>query len=518
MCSSTNDNQRDLHRLLEKFDCFGWVPSIRGALSLDLTGQFSNILGDVDCHSVVVKNFNKLTSEQFVAATSLISVNDRKHGDDYDRLFRYFFIGAIHNQKRNQIFLDNYKLCEDKDVKEVLDKEGALLGTLLIKVEQSYNLTEQEVEILTSIKKLEKLKQSYQKDFYEDAVSLAILDCKRKEMKTKWETLENMINNLTKDNGHIIYSFDIFLSRDGILLIKDISSEQSKNTYFQNGTPSDYTQNIPLHRLFKCAMNFIKYLFHYNYHHNIEHDTYLPASNLHPLRNSLDKDFNRIFKHQLDAFMQPITRLKRNNFKQYPIDPNGIICYARAFIQTCYCNGLISKDKKESYNSYLSIQETEINHLTRHHKTQLSTVVLQRNFIFIISAVLALTVAVVKLIGTIIKIPQIEIGENVSNQSVIACISLVFILFLGWGVYEMTYARILKKEFRHQSDKNYIRNIFLRNSNLKKARLSISYILYLWMQERFLSIGKKMYIIFKILLIISTFISVVWIMRYVVLV
>ena len=265
-------------------------------------------------------------------------------------------------------------------------------------------------------------------------------------------------------------------------------------------------------------MNFIKYLFHYNYHHNIEHDTYLPASNLHPLRNSLDKDFNRIFKHQLDAFMQPITRLKRNNFKQYPIDPNGIICYARAFIQTCYCNGLISKDKKESYNSYLSIQETEINHLTRHHKTQLSTVVLQRNFIFIISAVLALTVAVVKLIGTIIKIPQIEIGENVSNQSVIACISLVFILFLGWGVYEMTYARILKKEFRHQSDKNYIRNIFLRNSNLKKARLSISYILYLWMQERFLSIGKKMYIIFKILLIISTFISVVWIMRYVVLV
>lgn len=81
--------RQDLKSLLQYYDSFGWVPTIGGALALDLMGDKSGLFGDVDRFSVVVKNINGLSSERFIAATSLNTVNDRKYGPDY---YRTFFI------------------------------------------------------------------------------------------------------------------------------------------------------------------------------------------------------------------------------------------------------------------------------------------------------------------------------------------------------------------------------------------------------------------------------------------
>lgn len=89
--ASDDNHKRNLQELLKNFDCFGWVPTVGGALSLDIAGQFSCMLGDVDRHFAIFKNYIGLSSEQFITATSLVSVNDRKHGSIYDRNFRYFF-------------------------------------------------------------------------------------------------------------------------------------------------------------------------------------------------------------------------------------------------------------------------------------------------------------------------------------------------------------------------------------------------------------------------------------------
>ena len=66
----------ELQSLVGICDCFGWVPTIRGSLSLDLINDANEILGDVDKYSVEVKNYKNLRSEHYIAATSLLTVND----------------------------------------------------------------------------------------------------------------------------------------------------------------------------------------------------------------------------------------------------------------------------------------------------------------------------------------------------------------------------------------------------------------------------------------------------------
>lgn len=211
MQNSTNSShKRDLRELLKKFDCFGWLPTIRGALSLELTGNFSNILGDVDSHSIVIKNYNGLSSEQYVGATSLASVNDRKHEKKYCRKFRYFFVGSIHNKEHNKSFAEKHNLPDDSNIRRMIDTEGALLGNLFIVVEDSNTLLEEEVSILRKFQEIETLREEYQTDFSIKAESFRVLDSKRRDLVNKWQTLENLITNLPNNAKRFVYSFEIF--------------------------------------------------------------------------------------------------------------------------------------------------------------------------------------------------------------------------------------------------------------------------------------------------------------------
>ena len=77
-----------LEKLISLYDCIAWVPSIRGALSLDLVDNANSILGDVDKYSVKFKRTNGLHSEHYIIASSLLTVNDSKVGRHIVRSFR----------------------------------------------------------------------------------------------------------------------------------------------------------------------------------------------------------------------------------------------------------------------------------------------------------------------------------------------------------------------------------------------------------------------------------------------
>lgn len=384
------------------------------------------------------------------------------------------------------------------------------MGSLVIVLDKSYSLTKEEAEIIKLITGLEEQNKKYQDSFTIKADSLAELDNQRKSMKKTWLSIENKVSDIAKNQNYTSYTFDVFLTRDGILLLNDKTIQKNKITYCEKDTPSDYTTNIPLHRLFKCAMNYIKYLFHNNYHHNIEHDTYLPASNLHPLRKGNNTDFSKVFKHQYDALIQPIIRLKRNSFKQYPIDPSGIICYTKAFVNTCYYNSLISKNDKNRAISYINIQESEINHLTRHHKSLLSSTISNYKIVFIISAVLAMTAAVVKIAEAVIDIPKINIGEHITKENERACTFILLTMFIIFIGYVYTYTIILRKEFKPKTRINLLKRLCLSDSNLDSGKFSNRYIFYLWIQDKYMHYRKKTLAVLKMVVLFISFLLILY--------
>ena len=64
------------HSLIRHYDSIGWIPTIRGCLSLDLIDKAKCILGDVDKYSVRFKQYYGLESAHYLIATSLNTVNE----------------------------------------------------------------------------------------------------------------------------------------------------------------------------------------------------------------------------------------------------------------------------------------------------------------------------------------------------------------------------------------------------------------------------------------------------------
>ncbi len=486
----------NLKPFLNFYDAFGWIPTIRGALSLDLMGNKNKIWGDVDRYAVEFINYRDLSSERFIAATSLHNVSDSKYGEDYVRTFRYFFYATIHNEEDGQKFIDSIKNeVKDEQDKEnintIIDKEGVLLGHLVIVIEDTTRLTDREVRIIKDIKNLQRCKNSYNFQFSVMADSLDELENKRIAMKRIWMNIKNEIEKL-KDDDKRQFDFDVLLTRDGILLLKDCTAKEFRDIYFSEGTASDYTLNIPIHRIFKTAMNFMKYLFHTNYHHEEEHDTFLPASNLHLFQKS--SNFNAIFKHQLNAFLNPLMKLRRNGLKQFSVDPIGIMHYAKSFVYACQNNSLVTSEEAKQQLDYISLLEAETNHSSRHNKSLLSSLATQRNSFFIISTILAFTVAVLKIFESGVKLSGTE--ENIYGALpwYWIIIGFGFVCIFGYSLFEWSFHSISKREFhlnKFKLNKNKLRNrIFNRDSDLNNGELSKNLRLYILIQDNWYKLLK----------------------------
>lgn len=479
----------DIKPILHSFDAFGWIPTLRGALSLDLMGDSGLMWGDVDKFSVAFSEYTGTYSQRYIAATSFHNVSDSKYGKDYCRSFRYFFYGSVPNnndatQCYKNLIGDNPDDAELNSIRTLAENERFLLGHLFIVLEETHTLTDLEVSIIKRIKDLVNKKEEYVYQFSYEADSLENLEVKRRQMKRHWEVVKNDIDHLTSQDCKVFH-FGVFMTRDGITLLKDLTANESKKLYFEAGTSSDYTANIPIHRIFKTALNFIKYLFHKNYHHEEEHDTFLPVSNLHPFH--VNHKFTRIFKHQIDAFLHPIMKLRRQGIKNVNLDSTGIICYAKSFIYVCRNNHLIPKDQADKELEFIALQESEIAHTSRHTKSLINSLASQNNLFFMLSTVLAFMVAALKIYESGMRLSGSELGW-LSNEDWYSTVALLVILgAIGYLILFLSTKLAKKKEFRlnkAKSNKLRLRNaIFHKDSDLNNKRLSKSLRLYIWIQN-----------------------------------
>lgn len=479
-----------LEKLISLYDCIAWIPSIRGSLSLDLIDNANNILGDVDKYSIKFKKTNGLHSEHYIIASSLLTVNDSKVGRHIRRSFRYIFTGLINNKDEYHNFLSQNHLLEDTDLNKYIEKEGLMLGRLTIISEVSQLLSDIEVTFLQRLLELSRIYDKYRDEFAIQAASMEQLEITRAEMLRRWEQLKEIISQIENDdkNKRPTFCFDVALTRDGILLLKDVTSREYRDYYAAPNTADDYTQHVPIHRLFKVAMNYVKYLFHSNYHHNQEHDTYLPASNLHPAKVYNPLDLYCVFRHQLNAFLVPVIKLKRGRFSDYSIDAQGILLYARAFIEVFRNNGLIDNAVASNSEKHCDILEKEIGHMTAQQNTLLNSVISQHNWIVISTGILAFIFTCLKLYTIFVDIPKLNytnLDENLLRNDVIGILSLAI---LGFIIYVIPHYQVLNKQFKLKVIK---KNYLFRNCNLDKKRFSLLYRIDIGYNSLKLIIGIK---------------------------
>ena len=498
-----------LHKLINFYDSIGWIPTIRGCLSLELIDDAKSILGDVDKYSIRFKYINKFHSSHYLIASSLHTTNDSKVGENYVRSFRYIFLGAINDKEITQVFLNQDELKGDEDLTSYINEEGLLIGRLIIVAEETRNLSDLEVTLLKGLEELTVLSKNHKRNFYVNAASMAVLEAERAEMLKQWRNLRTIVQEIEVDtkNRRPTFCFDVALTRDGILLLKDVTRNEDRMYYAAPNTPDDYTQNTPIHRLFKIAMNYVKFLFHSNYHHNDDHDNYLPASNLHPIRNLGEQDLQRVFKHQLDAFFLPVIKLKRGGFENFTVKPEGIMLYAKTFIRVFESHELVRSDVIKKAKDYSDILEKEIVLMTSRNNVLVNALITQHNFFIILSGLLAFVFTCLKLISIFVVIPQLTIDEikNITNihssRPLFAIGSVVILAIFGFVCYEWPRLRILNKQFHTKPrEKSRLFKWLFQNSCLDEGKFSCRYGLYIDLCTKILKLGNKRFQLLKLIL------------------
>lgn len=283
----------------------------------------------------------------------------------------------------------------------------------------------------------------------------------------------------------LLYNFDAFG------WIPTIRGALSLDLYYTPGTPSDYTTHVHLHRVFKTAMNFVKFLFHKNYHHEREHDTFLPASNLHPFRRK--GDFSKVFKHQIDSFLRPIMKLRRlgeTGFDRINIDPIGILNYSKSFVYACRNNGLISDEKASQQLEYITLLEDDTNNTLRHNTSLLNSIASQGSILFLITNVLAFMVAVLTIFNQ--TTPLLKDNENLSpkfDSWLYPTLILIALAICGGLIVLYSQWRASKKEFHDNHIHNFFTNlkarIFFKDSDLDRRIISGRLSRYIRLQDKF---------------------------------
>jgi len=404
--------ERPFQLFIDKFDCCGWVPTIRGCLTLDLFNS-DTVWGDTDKYAIWFKNYDNIKKTHiYLIACSLCTFDDSKKDADYSRTVRFIFTGNINDTKKRGKFLKTIFGKDKSKAEKTFKEKDLLIGRLSVIVKIKKKLSGNETELIEVLKELQKDKKDFREDFYLKAVKPSDLNDKRKKLKKNWDKANQLIDDFEKElEGKInqlseeeykqirenkdgkqqykddrLYKFDVVLSRDGILFMKDVTTERFKEDYFDKSEDSidNYKNNIPIHRLFKTSMHFIKFLFHKNYHHRDEDDTFLPASNLNPIKDENTTD--RINKHQFDAFLNPIIQVKRGNGSQPNCNPAGVILYAQSFLNVLENNQLISKEKAGTEYKFLETQKKEIEEYLSERKVKLNSFIAQNHILVRIAA------------------------------------------------------------------------------------------------------------------------------------
>jgi hypothetical protein len=460
--------------VIHDFDAIGWIPTIRGALSLNFLDNSISPLGDVDKFSIEIQTYNGFSSSRYLAASSLFVFDDSKKGWHYLRTFRFIFRGTINDEERQNTFIEaTFDENQRALAKKLFAKKGKdlLIGRLSMMAIPNKltkrKLTDKEKEILSSMKNLKEMKEKYDKAYKLDAETLSALEEKRKGLKEQWIEVEKNTLAIEKDTGdNPIYMFDVILSRDGILFLKDVTCVKFKETYFTPDKPDDYTKNIPLHRVFKVALHFMTSLFHKNYHHSLEDDAFLPATNLHPIK--ADKTLERLVKHQIEAFLNPAIRAKRDIYtskKYISCNPEGIFPYLESFLYILENNMFIKSDDAELLRKFIDTQSKEYKVWSSDKKVRRNSFLTQRNLVARLTVSLAVLVAGIN-------------AFNFIEPCYLTTLHRVWIIFILGGIGWIIHTIVIQKHiyggiiFKPKKQRNKFWN---KDSHVADGKLSPRY-------------------------------------------
>jgi hypothetical protein len=481
-----------LDPLIKAFDCIGWVPTIRGSLSfnfLDDNDISNDLWGDVDKFFVGFKHYYEhFNSARYLVASSLLAFKDSKEGEDYCKVFRFIFRGTVRDKVRQEKFIE--KLGNKKEIKDLFKKNELLVGKLSIVVHPSKKLTEDEIKFLTSLKDLSKKKKKYVKSYYQEAASCDKLQEQREELKQGWEAVEANIKAIEEkteqgkpeeNKGNRIYKFDVVLSRDGVLFLKDDTDTKFRSDYFKEGTASDFTQNTPIHRVFKTGMHFIKFLFHENYHHKKENDTLLPATNLHPIKHNKG-NISKIVKHQIDALLVPIIGVKRTSFSNFMCDPIGLTLYAQSYVHIFEKQKLIQKEEADALRQFIDLQQEEFKQFSAKNSIIIEFFLTQKNKLAVIAMGLVFLLAAIDISG-FFGVKPLCINQLSSLDEILPHILVICVGFVGVGIHQWIVKRNLAKTFNRKKARS--RSILHKDSNVNSKKFSLRYRFYLrWIEVK----------------------------------
>ncbi|MDR0890830.1 MAG: hypothetical protein LBM05_01740 [Endomicrobium sp.] len=499
-----------LDDLLECMDFIGWVPCINQELSLKFfntanSSRFdyinncqSILLGDIDKYSISIKTTQKndeFKTKYYITATSFYTCRDSKIGKEFNRTFRFIFIGAINDEIYQNSFIERTK-TETIFLKDLKKEENLLLGKLII-LPYLEKVRNEENEFLKAIQKLEKLNDIYNEKYSKISSSFEELSEAKKNALNQYKIVESCFKRIEeiedeeyiekeeKEKLHKPTILDVALYRDGVLFLKDniqylIDDKEDKyvKDHFEVNKLEDFRKHIAVHRIYKEAYHFIKFLFHKNYYHDEKDDTMLPISNLHPHhKNNEDtqKDtLYKIIKHQLNSFFSEIFIEKRTNESKR--ESVGVLLYAKAFVSAFANKGMIKHDDAEILNKRINLSIKDIETFSNSRKYNFTSFIQSKSRVTAIILGLTFVMAFSPLIIELnekTSIFKFLAFENPTYNTTIGLIIPIAIFFIiGYSIQRIEHLFSKNKIYRPQKQKS---NILFVNTNTKKGKLDWRY-------------------------------------------
>jgi hypothetical protein len=218
-------------------------------------------------------------------------------------------------------------------------------------------------------------------------------------------------------------------------------------------------------------MTFLKFLFHKNYHHHEEHDSSLPATNLHSIR--VNQDLEKVIKHQMDALLGLIIQTKRHPKKYMICNPAGILLYAKSLLYVFDKNGFFAdRNKLDFYCKFIAQQKEDFEIFSSGKKTIFNFFLSQKNILATFTIALSILLAVFKTLdffqfNEVLK--DLDANEQYKYRVIIvsACLALASLFhrfIVDWHICRGGF-RIKQKR----------QNILNHNSDIKKGKFSLLY-------------------------------------------
>ena len=232
-----------------------------------------------------------------------------------------------------------------------------------------------------------------------------------------------------------------------------------------------------------------------NYHHSNEKDTFLPASNIHPI-NAGNGDLDRLVKHQIDTLFNPIINAKRNLYtnRNNIYNPDGLFPYAESLLYVFENNRFIDDTQAEIYHNHVKVQSKEYEVISSDRKIIRNSFLTQDNWITRITVCLAVLVAIMRTYNFLLNEDLLfNLDDSLRDIKIFMLRLSVFAssFVITWSIhkfivhknaYKDTFYR--NKYFNHQSQR--LLNI---DSKKEMTRISFGYALRLFLINLRLQIG-----------------------------